>query len=133
CESGLLAGIDMYINAAIVRDVIVIFVSHSSSVRTERPTHVYISLFINRVSAVDENKEEISLDVFMYVYWTDRRIYLTNVTKDDHVEITWEDKQRFWIPDLYIRQLREMKILTLFQEMTSIRLYRNSTLRVSMG
>jgi hypothetical protein len=79
--------------------------------------------------------QEISLDVFMYVYWEDLRVFIdAEVNKsDEYVEITWEDRHNFWIPDLYIRQLRDMKVLSLFQEMTSIRLYRNNTLRVSIG
>ncbi|XP_024081563.1 glycine receptor subunit alpha-2-like isoform X2 [Cimex lectularius] len=95
---------------------------------------VEISLFINRVSAVDENKEEISLEVFLQVYWEDHRINITEDLLDlDHLELTWEKEQKFWVPDLYIRQLRDMKVLSLFQEMTSVRLYRNHTMRVSIG
>lgn len=37
------------------------------------------------------------------------------------------------VPDLYIRQIREMKVLTLFEEISSLRLYRNSTLVFSLG
>ncbi|GLH00247.1 Glutamate-gated chloride channel, partial [Gryllus bimaculatus] len=75
---------------------------------------------------------EISLDVFLYVYWMDTRISLKQHL-DEHVEITWEHRHALWVPDLYIRQLREMKVLSLFEDMTSLRLYRNSTLRISFG
>lgn len=37
------------------------------------------------------------------------------------------------VPDLYIRQIREMKVLTLFEEISSLRLYKNSTLVFSLG
>lgn len=37
------------------------------------------------------------------------------------------------MPDLYIRQIREMKVLTLFEEISSLRLYQNSTLVFSLG
>lgn len=37
------------------------------------------------------------------------------------------------VPDLYIRQLREMKVLTLFEEISSLRLYQNSTITLSIG
>lgn len=37
------------------------------------------------------------------------------------------------MPDLYIRQIREMKVLTLFEEISSLRLYKNSTLVFSLG
>ncbi|XP_073985472.1 glycine receptor subunit alpha-2-like isoform X2 [Rhodnius prolixus] len=99
---------------------------------------VEVSLFINRVSAVDENKEcgpqEISLEVFLQVYWEDHRINITaELEGTDHLELTWEKEQKFWVPDLYIRQLRDMKVLSLFQEMTSFRLYKNHTMRVSIG
>ncbi|RZF44395.1 hypothetical protein LSTR_LSTR010024 [Laodelphax striatellus] len=94
---------------------------------------VSISLFINRVSGVDESKEEISLDVFLQVYWVDHRVNLTSEVETDHIELTWKKDQSFWVPDLYIRQLREMRVLSLFQDMASIRLYRNHTMRVSIG
>ncbi|XP_046681545.1 glycine receptor subunit beta-type 4-like [Homalodisca vitripennis] len=103
-------------------------------VAAEKNMTVAISLFINRVSAVDESKEEISLEVFLQVYWTDRRIRMAdNLSGVDHLELTWGKENDFWVPDLYIRQLREMKVLSLFQDMTSVRLYRNQTMRVSMG
>ncbi|XP_066908101.1 glycine receptor subunit alpha-4 isoform X2 [Halyomorpha halys] len=95
-------------------------------------TYVNVSLFIHRVSAVDESKEEISLEVFLQVYWIDNRINVTSM-ESDHIELNWDKDQKIWVPDLYIRQLRDMKILTLFQEMTFVRLYQNRTLRVSMG
>lgn len=34
---------------------------------------------------------------------------------------------------LYIRQLREMKILKLFEEISSLRIYENSTISLSIG
>ncbi|KAI5718821.1 hypothetical protein M8J76_000680 [Diaphorina citri] len=80
---------------------------------------VLISLFINRVSAVEESKEEISLDVFLQLYWTDERITIDNTSLIDQVELTWEKDHAFWIPDLYIRQLREMRVLALFQDMAA--------------
>ncbi|XP_049789238.1 glycine receptor subunit alpha-4-like [Schistocerca nitens] len=100
---------------------------------TGETTEVSVSLFINRISAVDENKEEISLDVFLYVHWRDPRVHIRNDTDVNHVELTWKHRERFWVPDLYIRQLREMKVLSLFQEMTSLRLFRNHTMRISIG
>lgn len=51
----------------------------------------------------------------------------------DYLEIMWDKEQKFWVPDVYIRQLREMKVLSLFQEMISVRLFRNHTIRVSIG
>ncbi|XP_050434859.1 glycine receptor subunit alphaZ1-like [Adelges cooleyi] len=92
---------------------------------------VSISLHVNRISGVDESKEEIALDVFLYVYWEDTRMRI--VDNSSQVELTWDKEPKFWIPDLYIRQLREMKVLTLFQDIASIRLYSNSTLRISIG
>ncbi|XP_060836653.1 glycine receptor subunit alpha-2-like isoform X2 [Rhopalosiphum padi] len=92
---------------------------------------VSLSLHINRISGVDESKEEIALDVFLHVYWEDPRIWILGNTSQ--VELTWDKDPKFWIPDLYIRQLREMKVLTLFQDLASIRLYDNSTLRISIG
>ncbi|KAL1140611.1 hypothetical protein AAG570_000541, partial [Ranatra chinensis] len=77
---------------------------------------------------------EISLEVFLQVYWEDPRINITaDLDDSEHLELTWEKDQKFWVPDVYIRQLREMKVLSLFQEMTSVRLYRNHTMRISIG
>ncbi|KAJ1530478.1 hypothetical protein ONE63_005377 [Megalurothrips usitatus] len=76
--------------------------------------------------------QEISLDLFLQVYWEDPRVHAC--CNHSVVELTWTQQQpKFWVPDLYIRQLREMKVLSLFQEMTSVRLYSNSTMRVSIG
>lgn len=80
----------------------------------------------------DDIVQEIALDVFLHVYWNDPRIRILDNTSSQ-VELTWDKDPKFWIPDLYIRQLREMKVLTLFQDIASIRLYNNSTLRISIG
>jgi hypothetical protein len=49
------------------------------------------------------------------------------------IELTLEQRNQIWIPDLYIRQLREMKILKLFEEISSLRIYENSTISMSIG
>lgn len=67
----------------------------------------------------------------MQVYWEDHR--MKAVSDLPFIELTWEQRHMFWMPDLYIRQLREMKVLSVFQEMASLRLYKNSTLAVSIG
>lgn len=78
--------------------------------------------------------QEISLDVFLRVYWEDDRLLPLNLsTAADHMELTWDDRQKLWIPDLYIRQLQSMKVLSVFQEMSSVRVYKNGTIRVSTG
>ncbi|XP_025411445.1 glycine receptor subunit alpha-1-like isoform X2 [Sipha flava] len=104
---------------------------YSKNMPPGKDVDVSLSLHINRISGVDESKEEIALDVFLHVYWEDPRIRILDNTSQ--VELTWDKDPRFWIPDLYIRQLREMKVLTLFQDIASIRLYNNSTLRISIG
>lgn len=74
------------------------------------------------------------MEVFLQVYWLDRRVRMADNTSHlDHLELTWGKENDFWVPDLYIRQLREMKVLSLFQDMASVRLYRNQTMRVSIG
>ncbi|XP_037926157.1 glycine receptor subunit alpha-4-like isoform X2 [Hermetia illucens] len=107
--------------------------------KNQRPTlqtNVSIGLYINRISAVDENKEEISFDVFLQVIWEDRRIRPRideNRTTTKYVELKIDERHKIWVPDLYIRQLREMKVLSLFEEISSLRLYKNSTVALSIG
>ncbi|XP_031631400.1 glycine receptor subunit alpha-3-like isoform X2 [Contarinia nasturtii] len=77
---------------------------------------------------------EISFDVFLQVIWEDKRIHHRNNTTDQkYIELKIEERHKIWVPDLYIRQLREMKVLTLFEEISSLRLYKNSTLVLSLG
>ncbi|CAO1308217.1 unnamed protein product [Diamesa hyperborea] len=102
--------------------------------RPSELTEVSISLYINRISAVDENKEEISFDVFLQVIWLDFRIKpKTELGPKHYIELTSEQRHEIWVPDLYIRQLREMKVLRLFEEISSLRLYENSTISLSIG
>jgi hypothetical protein len=65
------------------------------------------------------------------VYWQDPRVHLAE--NREQLELTWEQRHSFWVPDLYIRQLRDMRLMQVFQEMASVRLYANSTFRVSIG
>jgi hypothetical protein len=77
--------------------------------------------------------QEIALDVFLQVYWQDPRVHVEVAAAREHVELTWEQRDAFWVPDLYIRQLRDMRLLHVFTEMASVRIYANSTFRVSIG
>lgn len=116
-------------------DNLIIFFTDSTA-----ETEVVISLYINRISSVDENKEEISFDVFLQVVWEDKRIEVINKSNDidyvpakSYIELTAQERHKIWVPDLYIRQLREMKVLTLFEEISILRLYQNSTIILSIG
>lgn len=81
------------------------------------------------------NFQEISFDVFLHVQWVDLRITPKHQELGDknYIELTNAERHSIWVPDLYIRQLREMKVLTLFEEISSLRLYRNSTISLSIG
>lgn len=56
-----------------------------------------------------------------------------NVDPSKYIQLTSEERHMIWVPDLYIRQLREMKVQTLFEEISSLRLYPNSTISLSIG
>lgn len=88
-------------------------------------TTVFIGVNVKRVSGVDENKEEITLDVFLQVSWEEPRL---NVPPGrSFIDLPWEFRQLIWTPDLYIWQLQTMKIQSVLQEMASLRLYSNRT------
>ncbi|XP_055532254.1 glycine receptor subunit alpha-2-like isoform X1 [Wyeomyia smithii] len=108
---------------------------YDKNVKPSSITDISVSLYINRISGVDENKEEISIDAFLQVIWEDTRLVPVEepeMTKL-YVELTPTERNMVWVPDLYIRQLREMKVMTLLEEMSSLRLYKNSTLALSIG
>ncbi|XP_023940916.1 glycine receptor subunit alpha-4-like isoform X1 [Bicyclus anynana] len=105
--------------------------NYSRNIPPDKNTTVYIGINVNRVSGVDENREEITLDVFLQVSWEDMRL---NVPfNKSHIDLPWEFRQLIWMPDLYIWQLQTMKILSVLQEMASLRLYANHTVSVSIG
>ncbi|XP_050094626.1 glycine receptor subunit alpha-1-like [Anopheles aquasalis] len=109
-------------------------VEYDKNVKPGTLTDVSVSLYINRISGVDENKEEISFDVFLQVTWEDLRIQpvMANMV-GEYVDLTKADRDMIWVPDLYIRQLREMKMLNVFEEISSLRLYENSTISLAIG
>lgn len=83
---------------------------------------------------VTNTPQEISFDVFLQVIWEDKRVHHKNNSTDQrYIELKVEERHKLWVPDLYIRQLREMKVLTLFEEISSLRLYNNSTMVLSLG
>ena len=80
--------------------------------------------------------QELSFDVFLKVIWEDFRIRpKENIDLSDrnYIQLTSEERHLIWVPDLYIRQLREMRVLSLFEEISSLRLYMNSTITLSIG
>lgn len=75
--------------------------------------------------------KEITLDVFLQVSWEDKRL---NVPPGrQHIDLPWDYRQLIWTPDLYIWQLQTMRILSVLQEMASLRLYENGTVSVNIG
>lgn len=52
---------------------------------------------------------------------------------ESYIQLTSDERHMIWVPDLYIRQLREMRVLSLFEEISSLRLYMNSTITLSIG
>ncbi|XP_038215699.1 gamma-aminobutyric acid receptor subunit delta-like isoform X2 [Zerene cesonia] len=105
--------------------------NYSRNIPPGKNTTVYIGINVNRVSGVDENKEEITLDVFLQVSWEEMRL---NVPPGmAFIDLPWEFRQLIWTPDLYIWQLQTMRILSVLQEMASLRLYANRTVSVSIG
>lgn len=75
--------------------------------------------------------QEITLDVFLQVSWEDTRLHLPSGIP--FIDLPWEFRQLIWTPDLYIWQLQTMRIMSVLQEMASLRLYSNSTVSVSIG
>ncbi|XP_047512485.1 gamma-aminobutyric acid receptor subunit delta-like isoform X2 [Pieris napi] len=105
--------------------------NYSRNIPPGKNTTVYIGINVNRVSGVDENREEITLDVFLQVSWEEIRL---NVPPGrSFIDLPWEFRQLIWTPDLYIWQLQTMRILSVLQEMASLRLYANRTVSVSIG
>lgn len=80
--------------------------------------------------------QEISIDAFLQVTWEDPRLVPDDsagtMTKE-YMELTPTEQMTVWVPDLYIRQLREMRVMTLFEEISKLRLYKNSTLVLTKG
>lgn len=80
------------------------------------------------------NFQEISFDVFLQVVWTDNRLKTSSdLGSKRYIELTAIQRDEIWVPDLYIRQLREMKVLKVFEEISSLRIYENSTISLSIG
>lgn len=78
--------------------------------------------------------QEISFDVFLQVVWLDKRIRpVADLGPKHYIELTMDQRNAIWVPDLYIRQLREMKILKVFEEISSLRIFENSTISLSIG
>ncbi|XP_021185003.1 glycine receptor subunit alpha-2 isoform X3 [Helicoverpa armigera] len=105
--------------------------SYNRNIPPDKNTTVYVGVNVNRVSGVDENKEEITLDVFLQVSWADSRLHVP--PNMPFIDLPWEFRALIWTPDLYIWQLQTMRILSVLQEMASLRLYSNRTVSVSIG
>ncbi|XP_028170781.1 gamma-aminobutyric acid receptor subunit delta-like isoform X2 [Ostrinia nubilalis] len=105
--------------------------NYNRNIPPGKNTTVYIGVNVNRVSGVDENKGEITLDIFLQVSWEEHRLHIPKNTP--FIDLPWEYRQLIWTPDLYIWQLQTMRILSVLQEMASLRLYSNGTVSVSIG
>ncbi|XP_014370596.2 glycine receptor subunit alpha-4 isoform X1 [Papilio machaon] len=105
--------------------------NYNRNIPPGKNTTVYIGINVNRVSGVDENKEEITLDVFLQVSWEDGQLQIPPGMP--FIDLPWEFRQLIWTPDLYIWQLQTMRTMSVLQEMASLRIYSNSTVSVNIG
>ena len=71
------------------------------------------------------------MDAFLQVSWEDLRLKTPHHMP--YIDLPWEFRQLIWTPDLYIWQLQTMRIMSVLQEMASLRLYANRTVSVSIG
>lgn len=77
--------------------------------------------------------QEISFDVFLQVVWLDQRVRpLVGFDHKNYIELTMDQRNAIWAPDLYIRD-GELKILKVFEEISILRIYENSTISLSIG
>ncbi|CAG4988888.1 unnamed protein product [Parnassius apollo] len=105
--------------------------NYNRNIPPGKNTTVYIGINVHRVSGVDENKEEITLDIFLQVSWEDGQLQIPPGMT--FIDLPWEFRQLIWTPDLYIWQLQTMRTMSVLQEMASLRVYSNNTVSVNIG
>lgn len=113
------------------QDVLQLPTNYSRNIPPDENTIVYTGLHVNRVSGVDENKEEITLDVFLQLSWSETRLHTP--PGKSFIDLPWEFRQLIWMPDLFIWQLQTMRIHSVLQEIAELRLYSNGTVSLVIG
>ena len=100
--------------------------------------HYYFTIF--DVLEVDDQKQTISLDMYMKIKWLEPRLSINTssgiwneraikLDGEDYVSIPLEDMKHFWIPDLEIAWLELYRTQNVLRETASFRTSENKLLR----
>lgn len=71
------------------------------------------------------------MDVFLRLYWTETRLLLpeTYLNSSLPMRVNKEEISQFWVPDLFIVQLRQIKNREIFHELKDFKIFVNKTIR----
>ena len=96
-----------------------------------KPLIIGVDVNVRNILDVDEIKQLISLETSLKFYWPDPRISVDQRKIQDkkYVTLNSEEYSRFWIPDIFIDQAKDLRDPTFYRKPASFRVYNNGTMR----
>ena len=85
----------------------------------EKPTKVETRIEINNILEVNDKKMRITLDFYQELIWKDNRIK-TNLSNNDGSVLNNELIDQIWMPDLWIKNLYDFKLLGVLKPTTGL-------------
>ena len=93
------------------------------------PLSVGFQVNLRNVLEVNEVSQICALETTIRLFWIDNRVKMAFPEVHEYVTLNPKAAERFWIPDIFIDQAKEMRIPTYFTRPASIRIYNDSKIR----
>ncbi|XP_060556702.1 glycine receptor subunit alpha-3-like, partial [Ruditapes philippinarum] len=93
------------------------------------PCEVNVSLYINSIDSIDEQKMDFTLSTFVSQEWIDTRLSFRNLILADYLELDSRLMENVWVPDLYVRNEKQAYFHTVTIPNKMLHIYKNGVVK----
>ncbi|KAL4230129.1 ligand-gated ion channel [Mactra antiquata] len=93
------------------------------------PCEVNVSLYINSIDSIDEQKMDFTLSTFVSQEWRDTRLSFRNLIKEDYLELDSRLMENVWVPDLYFRNEKQAYFHTVTIPNKMLHIYKDGVVK----
>ncbi|KAL4230900.1 ligand-gated ion channel [Mactra antiquata] len=93
------------------------------------PCEVNVSLFIDSIDSIDEQKMDFTLSTFITQEWKDTRLMFRNLIPAEYLELDSRLMENVWVPDLYFRNEKQAYFHTVTIPNKMLHIYKDGSVR----
>ncbi|XP_045205766.1 glycine receptor subunit alpha-2-like isoform X1 [Mercenaria mercenaria] len=93
------------------------------------PCEVNVSLYINSIDSIDEQKMDFTLSTFISQEWRDTRLRFRNLIPEEYLELDSRLMGNVWVPDLYFRNEKQAYFHTVTIPNKMLHIFKNGVVK----